>query len=38
MPFEDEAFDLALAINSMQVWPDRVAGLREIRRVIETSL
>ena len=34
MPFEDEAFDLALAINSMQVWPDRVAGLREIRRVL----
>ena len=34
MTFEDEAFDLALAINSMQVWPDRVAGLREIRRVL----
>ena len=34
MPFEDEAFDLALAINSMQVWPDHVAGLREIRRVL----
>lgn len=34
MPFEDEAFDLALAINSMQVWPDVDAGLREIRRVL----
>jgi ubiquinone/menaquinone biosynthesis C-methylase UbiE len=34
MPFEDEAFDLALAINSMQAWPDADAGLREIRRVL----
>lgn len=34
MPFEDAAFDLALAINSMQVWPDVDAGLREIRRVL----
>jgi ubiquinone/menaquinone biosynthesis C-methylase UbiE len=34
MPFEDEAFDVALAINSMQVWPDVMAGLREIRRVL----
>jgi ubiquinone/menaquinone biosynthesis C-methylase UbiE len=34
MPFEDNAFDLALAINSMQVWPDLDAGLREIRRVL----
>jgi ubiquinone/menaquinone biosynthesis C-methylase UbiE len=34
MPFEDDAFDVALAINSMQVWPDVQAGLREIRRVL----
>ena len=34
MPFGDDAFDLALAINSMQVWPDVDAGLREIRRVL----
>jgi ubiquinone/menaquinone biosynthesis C-methylase UbiE len=34
MPFEDGAFDTALAINSMQVWPDAPAGLREIRRVL----
>jgi ubiquinone/menaquinone biosynthesis C-methylase UbiE len=33
LPFEDYSFDKALAINSMQVWPDAVAGLREIRRV-----
>jgi ubiquinone/menaquinone biosynthesis C-methylase UbiE len=35
MPFEDQTFDLALAINSMQVWPDVDAGLREIRRVLQ---
>ena len=34
LPFETNAFDKALAINSMQVWPDAVAGLREIRRVL----
>jgi ubiquinone/menaquinone biosynthesis C-methylase UbiE len=34
MPFEDEAFNTALAINSLQVWPDPAAGLREIRRVL----
>jgi ubiquinone/menaquinone biosynthesis C-methylase UbiE len=34
MPFADNAFDTVLAINSMQVWPDAPAGLREIRRVL----
>jgi ubiquinone/menaquinone biosynthesis C-methylase UbiE len=37
MPFADETFDLALAINSMQVWPDVDAGLREIRRVLRAG-
>jgi ubiquinone/menaquinone biosynthesis C-methylase UbiE len=37
MPFEDDAFDLALAINSMQVWPDVQAGLHEIRRVLRAG-
>jgi ubiquinone/menaquinone biosynthesis C-methylase UbiE len=37
MPFEDGAFDTALAINSMQVWPDAPAGLREIRRVLTSG-
>lgn len=27
MPYESATFDKALAINSMQVWPDAVAGL-----------
>ena len=34
MPFEDDSFDTVLAINSMQVWPNRMAGLREIWRVL----
>ncbi len=37
LPFEDEIFDCALAVNSMQVWPDSPAGLREIRRVMKTN-
>jgi ubiquinone/menaquinone biosynthesis C-methylase UbiE len=35
LPFYDSSFDKALAINSMQVWPDALAGLREMRRVIK---
>ena len=37
LPFDSESFDKALAINSMQVWPDAVAGLREVRRVMKTG-
>ncbi len=35
LPFADEMFDKALAINSMQTWPDARAGLREIQRVLK---
>jgi ubiquinone/menaquinone biosynthesis C-methylase UbiE len=35
MPFPDERFDKALAINSMQAWPDARPGLREIQRVLK---
>jgi ubiquinone/menaquinone biosynthesis C-methylase UbiE len=35
--FEDDTFDKALAINSMQVWADAMAGLREIRRVLKSG-
>jgi ubiquinone/menaquinone biosynthesis C-methylase UbiE len=38
LPFADDAFDKALAINSMQVWPDAVAGLRAIRRVMKPGV
>src|SRR5262245_25968157 len=34
LPFADHTFNKALAINSMQVWPDAVAGLREMWRVL----
>ena len=37
LPFEGNTFTKALAINSMQVWPDAVAGLREMRRVIKAG-
>jgi len=37
LPFEDEIFDCALAVNSMQVWPNASAGVREIRRVIKAG-
>jgi|SRR5215469_9922985 len=30
LPFDDHSFDKAIAINSMQVWPQAVAGLRSI--------
>jgi ubiquinone/menaquinone biosynthesis C-methylase UbiE len=35
LPFADNRFDKALAINSMQVWQEPAAGLREIRRVLK---
>jgi ubiquinone/menaquinone biosynthesis C-methylase UbiE len=35
LPFDDNSFDKALAVNSMQVWPDAVAGLTEMRRVLK---
>ena len=34
LPFAAESFDAALAFNAMQVWPDRAAGLGEMRRVL----
>ena len=35
MPFESNTFDKAVAVNSRQVWPDAIAGLRELRRVLK---
>jgi ubiquinone/menaquinone biosynthesis C-methylase UbiE len=34
LPFDTDCFDGALSVNSLQVWPDAVAGLQEIRRVL----
>jgi ubiquinone/menaquinone biosynthesis C-methylase UbiE len=35
LPISDVTFDAAMSINSLQVWPDPHAGLREIRRVLK---
>jgi ubiquinone/menaquinone biosynthesis C-methylase UbiE len=35
LPFAAGEFDKALAINSMQLWPDAPAGLREVWRVLK---
>jgi ubiquinone/menaquinone biosynthesis C-methylase UbiE len=34
MPFPDEAFDLVLCQQGVQFFPDRAAGLQEMRRVL----
>jgi ubiquinone/menaquinone biosynthesis C-methylase UbiE len=36
-PFDDNNFDKALAVNSMQVWSDPIFGLREMRRVMKSG-
>lgn len=33
--FADNIFDKVIALNSMQVWPDAMLGLREVRRVMK---
>jgi SAM-dependent methyltransferase len=33
LPFEDDAFDAAMAILTVHHWPDKEAGLHEMRRV-----
>jgi ubiquinone/menaquinone biosynthesis C-methylase UbiE len=35
LPFDRDTFDKTLAINSMQVWPNAVVGLREMQRVMK---
>jgi ubiquinone/menaquinone biosynthesis C-methylase UbiE len=37
MPFVDREFDKVVSVNSMQVWPDAVAGMREVRRVLKAG-
>ncbi|MBW4558131.1 MAG: class I SAM-dependent methyltransferase [Trichormus sp. ATA11-4-KO1] len=37
LPFEDNTFNKVLAVNSMQVWPDAVIGLRSVRRVMKAG-
>jgi SAM-dependent methyltransferase len=33
LPFDDDSFDAAMAILTIHHWPDKEAGLREIKRV-----
>jgi SAM-dependent methyltransferase len=33
LPFDDKSFDAAIAILTLHHWPDKEAGLREMRRV-----
>ena len=37
LPFAANTFDKALAVNSMQLWTDVEAGLREVLRVLKTG-
>jgi ubiquinone/menaquinone biosynthesis C-methylase UbiE len=34
LPFEDNKFNKVFAVNSMQFWPNPIAGLQELRRVL----
>jgi SAM-dependent methyltransferase len=38
LPFPDGAFDAAMAVLSDHHWPDRAAGLRELRRVARRTV
>jgi ubiquinone/menaquinone biosynthesis C-methylase UbiE len=35
LPFEDNKFNKAFAVNSMQFWSNPIAGLEEVRRVLK---
>jgi ubiquinone/menaquinone biosynthesis C-methylase UbiE len=34
LPFDDAVFDKAMTMNSLHLWPNPVAGLREIKRTL----
>lgn len=38
LPFADDSFDAATAILTVHHWPDREAGLRELRRVVRSRI
>jgi len=37
LPYPNHSFDKAIAINSLHHWPDRQAGIREIKRVLKAN-
>jgi len=34
LPYDDESFDKVIAVETFYFWPDKVANLREVRRVM----
>jgi SAM-dependent methyltransferase len=38
LPFDDNTFDAAMAILTLHHWPDKKAGLREMRRVTKGAI
>jgi hypothetical protein len=38
LPFADNTFHKAMAVNSMQIWPDTIAGLREMWRARDEAM
>jgi SAM-dependent methyltransferase len=38
LPFPDDSFDVALAVLTVHHWSDRVAGVRELRRVANRQI
>lgn len=34
LPVDDATFDVVMTLNSLHLWPDPVAGLREVRRTL----
>src|SRR6266508_3569020 len=37
LPFDDATFDKAMTMNSLHLWPDPVAGLKEVRRTLRVD-
>lgn len=35
LPYDDEAFDQVIAVETFYFWPDPVANLQEVRRVVK---
>ncbi len=37
LPYQDATFDKAMTMNSLHLWPDPVAGLKEVRRTLRAD-
>jgi ubiquinone/menaquinone biosynthesis C-methylase UbiE len=37
LPFADGTFNLALAANSLHIWPDQLGGIKEMHRVLKAG-